>query len=693
MRRLLATAALSVLSLAPFAAEAACCICTVNGTSNQVCLTDANLSCADMVKGSGNDKIMGKVTCKPAAIGDTACKPASDGGVCRQEPFPAASYDPQAALSNTAPTVAPPKLMVPIPGLTFAERIDTSGGTLNIPFLAQYVAAAYRYLLGVSLVACAIMVTYGGLLYLLGETAGNASKGKDYIQDALVGVLLLFGSYAILNLVGGTAVVFPKAISVTAVTSELYRFMENEGGFAFGDPGAQQDLARKGAGYAGGTGGAIDPISSREKPGGVDISQIVETGTRASERLNSYCTSPADRSKLETYDDKTTALVRAILGFNKICIKEKNCAYVRTGFTAIPQGTVASGIKDFPFLWAFFEKNVPDAPLSEECKSGWAALKNENGSAGFYNAFTARATKKEYDKRYDLYLGAGGTCYDSLNAIYKSELTDPMTTAGLVGGDCGSIIDQVYRCAGGSVGRPFQGQISTFYYINYSLVSTNPPGQSPGPEFPVWQAQDMEDLRRQYNAAGGPKFGDVFVIGQFGKGQHNFIYTGGRSDVPFDILEMGGGGDFDGTVGAQVKITRSSGASYIMGGMRTHPEGGLYTYIENFGRPNCSKLRGKALTFCLSQKGKSWPVTVARPYNYTSCTSKDQCPVNQACLCTTASSGKIGVYKENCSLKNICHQPVSESFMKKSSLFCKDDEMCPRGWRCDTEKAQRCVLQ
>lgn len=98
----------------------------------------------------------------------------------------------------------PPNLMVKIPGLVFAEQVPVESKTqaLQIPYLAQYVAAAYRYLVGIAAIAAGIMVVYGGLLYLLGETVGSASKGKAYIQDALVGLLILFSAVAILRVVG-----------------------------------------------------------------------------------------------------------------------------------------------------------------------------------------------------------------------------------------------------------------------------------------------------------------------------------------------------------------------------------------------------------------------------------------------------------------------------------------------------------
>jgi hypothetical protein len=267
-----------------------------------------------------------------------------------------------------------------------------------------------------------------------------------------------------------------------------------------------------------------------------------------------------------------------------------------------------------------------------------------------------------------------------------------MTQQGLIGGDCGSILSQIYECAGGAVSRPFDGKSTSLYlYINYNSVSTAGPGQSPGLDFPVWKANSIEDLDAQLKKAGGPKFGDIFVIGQFGKGQHNFMYTGGRSDVPFDVFEMGGGGDFDGVVGPQVSIKRANGNSFAMGGMRTHPNGGLYRYIEGYGKPNCSSFQGTAYKYCVSQKGLAWPVTVARPYEYTLCQHKAECQDMEVCQCTYGDSKDHRTLDKECGSKNICRKIFSASYMNQYSMLCENNENCPKGWSCPEEgTARRC---
>lgn len=135
------------------------------------------------------------------ASGGTSLPPAPGATI---QGVSSAGESSSGAISGSGHEAIPPNLMMKIPGLAFSEQVLVEGKTqaLQIPYLAQYVAAAYRYLVGIAAIVAGIMIVYGGLLYLLGETAGSASKGKDYIQDALIGVLILFSAVAILRVVG-----------------------------------------------------------------------------------------------------------------------------------------------------------------------------------------------------------------------------------------------------------------------------------------------------------------------------------------------------------------------------------------------------------------------------------------------------------------------------------------------------------
>ncbi len=101
-----------------------------------------------------------------------------------------------AAAVRLSPSI--PQLSVPIPGVTITAPTQNDDGTISVPYLAQYISGVYGYLLGISTIVAIIMVVYGGFLYLLASTGIQVASGKTIIQDALIGLVVLYGSYFIL---------------------------------------------------------------------------------------------------------------------------------------------------------------------------------------------------------------------------------------------------------------------------------------------------------------------------------------------------------------------------------------------------------------------------------------------------------------------------------------------------------------
>ncbi len=96
-----------------------------------------------------------------------------------------------------------PTLSVPIPNVKLTDLVTKAEGDatyLYIPWLAQYIAGVYKYALGIAVVIAAVMAVIGGFQYATG--GGDASRvkaGKDRISQAIIGLVLLFGSYMLLN--------------------------------------------------------------------------------------------------------------------------------------------------------------------------------------------------------------------------------------------------------------------------------------------------------------------------------------------------------------------------------------------------------------------------------------------------------------------------------------------------------------
>lgn len=147
--------------------------------------------CADLLAGrflerpeSGGGRLMAEQKCRLPAT---------------ETPAPAASTTPRTGgVPATQLTPSIPQLAVPIPGVTITAPTQNSDGTISVPYLAQYISGIYGYLLGISTIVAIIMVIYGGFLYLLASTGLQVTSGKTIIQDALIGLVVLYGSYFIL---------------------------------------------------------------------------------------------------------------------------------------------------------------------------------------------------------------------------------------------------------------------------------------------------------------------------------------------------------------------------------------------------------------------------------------------------------------------------------------------------------------
>ncbi len=113
-----------------------------------------------------------------------------------------------------------PNLNVSIPGLNFGTPTLDGAQKAKIPYLAQYIAAVYKYLTGVAVIAAAVMLTWGGFLYISGETTGKISEAKDIIQDALIGLFLVIGAFTILGTINYNLVGTLKTVNVQIVLKE-----------------------------------------------------------------------------------------------------------------------------------------------------------------------------------------------------------------------------------------------------------------------------------------------------------------------------------------------------------------------------------------------------------------------------------------------------------------------------------------
>jgi hypothetical protein len=105
----------------------------------------------------------------------------------------------------------------------------TSSGTVP----GQFVYDFYQYALAIGGILAFGIVVYGGVRYMI--SAGNPSgqsDAKEWIQAALMGILLLAGAYFILNVIN------PNLVNLTLPTLQTVQIATNTGGSAGGGTGS-----------------------------------------------------------------------------------------------------------------------------------------------------------------------------------------------------------------------------------------------------------------------------------------------------------------------------------------------------------------------------------------------------------------------------------------------------------------------
>lgn len=71
----------------------------------------------------------------------------------------------------------------------------SGGATTN---LSQYLPAVFRLSLAIAALLAFAMITFGGILYATSDAVGTKSEGKEYIKNAITGLILALGAWAIL---------------------------------------------------------------------------------------------------------------------------------------------------------------------------------------------------------------------------------------------------------------------------------------------------------------------------------------------------------------------------------------------------------------------------------------------------------------------------------------------------------------
>lgn len=94
-----------------------------------------------------------------------------------------------------------PKPQIDFPGLNFSDSVVKSDGTgtyVFIPWLAQFISALYKFGVGITSIIAVIIIILQGVRIIISGGGENKTEGYKKITHALIGLLIAWGSFAIL---------------------------------------------------------------------------------------------------------------------------------------------------------------------------------------------------------------------------------------------------------------------------------------------------------------------------------------------------------------------------------------------------------------------------------------------------------------------------------------------------------------
>ena len=194
------------LPLRVFALGFSCCQCEAKTVNKNFCVLIPDSKICDFAS-QEIDKTTGEkyeISCSSLAMASCNKLKTNASAQCTNKPE---AYDKinEAFLTNNNSTgdqvfatATKPVLGVDIPGVVFPDKLEVKDNMIQIPYLAIYIIGLQKYLIGIGLIAAAIIIIYGGILYIVSATGAKVSDAKEKIKDGVLGLCIILGSTAIL---------------------------------------------------------------------------------------------------------------------------------------------------------------------------------------------------------------------------------------------------------------------------------------------------------------------------------------------------------------------------------------------------------------------------------------------------------------------------------------------------------------
>lgn len=107
---------------------------------------------------------------------------------------------------------------IPIGNLSSLKMVDCSSGTCEVPFIAQYISAAYTYGLSIAAILAVLIIMAAGLLWMVsGGDSGKKGQAKKMILGSILGLALVVGLSLFLSFINPNLII-TKNISLDNIS-------------------------------------------------------------------------------------------------------------------------------------------------------------------------------------------------------------------------------------------------------------------------------------------------------------------------------------------------------------------------------------------------------------------------------------------------------------------------------------------
>ena len=110
------------------------------------------------------------------------------------------------------------QFQIPIGNLSSLKMVDCSSGTCEVPFIAQYISAAYTYGLSIAAILAVLIIMAAGLLWMVsGGDSGKKGQAKKMILGSILGLALVVGLSLFLSFINPNLII-TKNISLDNIS-------------------------------------------------------------------------------------------------------------------------------------------------------------------------------------------------------------------------------------------------------------------------------------------------------------------------------------------------------------------------------------------------------------------------------------------------------------------------------------------